>query len=131
MRNDPHDPEAWYDFAGADLRRAHRALRDNDLSDCLSRLEQCAEKAIKGKLIGLGWPLERTHNLPKLIGELRSRGVVADWFEPSASILLEGYIGDRYPGASDEEFEESVVRNCLAETERLFAELSGRAPEQK
>jgi HEPN domain-containing protein len=127
MRNDPQDPEAWYDYAEADLRRSERRLTEGDLQDCIVHQQQCAEKVMKGKLIGMGWALEKTHNLVKLADELRSRGVDVDWFAVTAGLLLAGYIGDRYPGVHDDAADQKSAEAALIETTRLYKELSGRS----
>jgi HEPN domain-containing protein len=126
MRNDPQDPEAWYDYAQEDLRRSARRLAEGDLSDCLVHQQQCAEKVMKGKLIAMGWVLEKTHNLIKLADELRLRGVDVDWFATTGGLLLAGYIGDRYPGVRDDAPDQEAADAALQETARLFKELSGR-----
>jgi HEPN domain-containing protein len=130
MRNDPTDPEAWHDYAEADLRRSVKRLAEGDLEDCVVHLQQCAEKAMKGKLIGSGWALEKTHNLIKLADELASHGIDVDWFDKTAGLLLAGYIGDRYPGMRDDEPDATTVTAALEETRRLFEELSGRKADQ-
>lgn len=130
MRRDPHDPEAWFDYAEEDLRRSQRRLGEGDLSDCLVHLQQCAEKAMKGKLIGLGWPLERTHNLIKLADELAPHGIDLQWFGKTAGILLAGYIGDRYPGVQQDDLDLALVKESLEQTTRLFVQISGRSHPQ-
>jgi HEPN domain-containing protein len=128
MRHDPHDPEAWFDYAEEDLRRSERRLNESDLQDCLVHLQQCAEKAMKGKLISLGWTLEKTHNLIKLADELASHGIDLQWFACTAGLLLAGYIGDRYPGTQGDQVDERAVSKALEETTRLFAQISCRPP---
>jgi HEPN domain-containing protein len=127
-RNDPSDPESWFDYAEEDLRRSERRFREPDLQDCLVHLQQCAQKAMKGKLIALGWPLEKTHNLVQLADELALRGIDLDWFGKTAGLLLAGYIGDRYPASVVDEIDESSVQIALAETKQLFGLLTGRTP---
>jgi HEPN domain-containing protein len=126
MRHDPNDPEAWHDYAEEDLQRAHRRLAEGDLVDCLVHLEQCAEKAMKGKLIELGWGLQKTHNLVKLADELLAPGVDVKWFAETGGLLLAGYIGDRYPGLRDESLDHETAKKAVEETAQRFAQISGR-----
>jgi HEPN domain-containing protein len=130
MRHDPKDPEAWHDYAEADLQRAHRRLEEGDLEDCIVHLEQCAEKTMKGKLIELGWELQKTHNLIKLADEILARGVDVKWFAATGGLLLAGYIGDRYPGLRDDELDQAAVKIAVEDTVRLFAQISGRKQTQ-
>ena len=59
MRTDPN-LQHWFDLAERDLERAHRRYAETDFVDCLFHLQQCAEKAMKGRLISAGWPLQKT-----------------------------------------------------------------------
>jgi HEPN domain-containing protein len=59
MVTDARNPEEWFDLAARDLTRAHRRWAEGDYEDCLFHLQQCAEKAIKGKLVQLGWRLQK------------------------------------------------------------------------
>jgi len=69
MRTDPNDPEAWFDFARRDLARAELFLREHDSVACVFYLQQAAEKFLKGRLIGAGWRLRKTHHLNALLRE--------------------------------------------------------------
>jgi HEPN domain-containing protein len=54
---------------------------------------------MKAELVRLGWPLERTHDLERLLDELvaRNSDFVAA-FEPLCDALADAYFTDRYPG---------------------------------
>ena len=126
MRNDPHDPESWYDYAEEDLKRAYKRFVEGDYMDCAHHLQQCAEKAIKGKLIGLGWQLQKTHNLAALLKELRVHGLELFWFSDAADILTTEYIADRYPGFDDAPPDAGELRGFVGDTKKLFENLTGR-----
>lgn len=126
MRNDPLDPESWYDFAQEDLVRVYKRFAEGDYMDCAHHLQQCAEKAMKGKLIGLGWSLQKTHNLAYLIKDLRSRGFDFSWYSDAADVLTTEYIADRYPGFDDAPPSPAELRTFVSHTTKVFEALSGR-----
>ena len=126
MRNDAQDPEAWFDYAGQDLVRACKRFVEGDHMDCTNHLQQCAEKAMKGKLIGGGWSLQKTHNLAALLKELRVQGLDCSWYSDAADILTTEYIADRYPGFDDPPPSVEELRQFIADTTKLFETLTGR-----
>jgi HEPN domain-containing protein len=126
MRNDPKDPESWYDYAEADLVRADKRLIEPDVIDALFHMQQSAEKVLKGKLIGLGWDLEKTHNLTSLIKELFKKGIDCNWFSETADLLTIQYLIDRYPHTAEPLPDSTTLKKSIDETRRLFRELSGR-----
>ena len=126
MLTDARNPEHWFDFAERDLARACRRFAEGDYEDCLFRLQQCAEKVLKGKLIALGWKLQKVHDLGSLIVALGSYGIDCSWFEPAADVLATDYIADRYPGFDDTPPDAIELRGFVTDTTSLFERLSGR-----
>jgi HEPN domain-containing protein len=126
MRNDPLDPESWFDYAEEDLTRACKRFPECDYRDCAHHAQQCAEKAMKGKLIGLGWQLEKTHNLAHLLKDLGKYGLDLAWFSGAADILTTEYIADRYPGFDDAPPDAAELREFVGHTAKLFEMLTGR-----
>lgn len=126
MRTDAKNPQHWFDFAEKDLERAHRRFADADYVDCLFHLQQCAEKAMKGRLIASGWALQRIHDLAALIVALRAFGVDCAWFEDVADILATEYIANRYPGFDDQPPDLTELRGFVDNTRKLFEILSSR-----
>ena len=54
---------------------------------------------MKVELIRLGWPLERIHDLERLLDELVARqSDLVSAFEPLCDALADAYFTDRYPG---------------------------------
>lgn len=132
MLTDAKNPQHWFDFAEADLGRADRRFAEPDFLDCLFHLQQCAEKAMKGRLIAAGWALQKIHDLAALSTALAVYGVDCSWFDETADVLATVYIANRYPGFEDQPPDAIEVRQFLHETRKLFEELSGRkytAPE--
>ncbi len=126
MQTDAKNPQHWFDFAEEDLVRAHRRFVDGDLKDCLFHLQQSAEKAMKGKLIALGWSLQKTHDLAALGAALQSYHVDCAWFEETADVLATEYIADRYPGFDDAPPDADELRGFIEETAKFFTDLTGR-----
>lgn len=126
MLTDPKNPQHWFNFAEEDLVRAHRRFLEADFKDCIFRLQQSAEKAMKGKLIALGWPLQKTHDLAVLILALQSLKVDCLWFEETADVLATEYIADRYPGFDDAPPDATELRGFVTDTTKLFETLTGR-----
>src|SRR5436309_1995691 len=120
MRTDATNPEHWFDFAEEDLVRAHRRFIEADFKDCVFRLQQSAEKAMKGKLIALGWSLRKTHDLAPLTVALQGYGVDCAWFEETADVLATEYIADRYPGFDDAPPNAAELRGFVSDTTKLF-----------
>jgi HEPN domain-containing protein len=66
---------------------------------CRSKLAEVVEKTMKAELIRIGWPLERTHDLERLLDELVTRrSDLAPAAEPLCDALADAYFTDRYPG---------------------------------
>ena len=117
------DPMAWRSLADVDLSRARKRLGEEDFSDCLVHLQQAAEKYFKAWLVGRGWPLRRTHDLPALIASVREFDLDADWFLPTAEALSLSYLAERYPGDFDPLPPKDEIVEYLSHVERLATEL--------
>lgn len=126
MRHDPQDPEAWFDYAHEDLVRAEKRLIEPDVVDALFHMQQCAEKVLKGKLVGLGWDLVKTHNVTVLIKELSKKGLDFSWFEDCGDLLTAQYVIDRYPHTREPLPDSEMLDQAMEKTRRLFHEVSGR-----
>jgi HEPN domain-containing protein len=86
--------------AESDLE-AVRLIASHELSyfAARSKLAEVLEKVLKAELIRLGWPLEKTHDLDRLLDELVSRkSDLLPLVEPLCDALAEAYFADRYPG---------------------------------
>jgi HEPN domain-containing protein len=126
MVTDATNPQHWFDFAEEDLVRAHRRFIEADFKDCLFHLQQSAEQAMKGKLIALGWPLQKTHDLAPFIVALQGYGVDCGRFEQTADVLATEYIADRYPGFDDAPPDAAELRGFVGDTTKLSETLTGR-----
>ena len=78
-----------------------RMATDKELgfTTCRSKLAEVLEKVLKAELIRLGWELEKTHDLDRLLDALVARqSDLASAVEPLCDALAEVYFTDRYPG---------------------------------
>ena len=75
------------------------AKQEVGYSMCQSKLAEALEKVMKAELIRLGWFLEKTHDLEKLLGELQARkSELTPQLGPLCEELAEFYFTGRYPG---------------------------------
>ena len=100
-KTDSNNPADWLLLAESDLEGVcSLAQQELAYAMCRSKLAEVVEKVMKAELIRLGWFLERTHDLEKLLGELQARGAdLAPAFEPLCDALADAYFTDRYPGS--------------------------------
>jgi HEPN domain-containing protein len=99
-KTDSNNPADWPALAESDLEGV-QALTESGLSYhlCRSKLAEVLEKVLKAELIRLGWFLQKTHDLEKLAGELRSlKSDLVAQARPLCTTLAEVYFSDRYPG---------------------------------
>ena len=104
-RTDSNNPADWLFLASRDIEGVSElASRELAFALCVSKLAEILEKIVKAELIRTGWFLVKTHDLVKLVDELRDRDPrLADRFQPLCEELAERYFSDRYPGFDLEE----------------------------
>jgi len=94
---------------------------------CRSKLAEMLEKTLKAELIRLGWGLERTHDLDRLLDELVARqSDLIFTVEPLCDALAEAYFTDRYPGFDLDDPDWPALHATLAEVEHLLATVKTR-----
>jgi len=99
-KTDSSNPADWIWIAESDLD-AIRLLAEREIGYplCRSKLAEVLEKILKAELLRIGWFLEKTHDLDKLLDHLQSRGSdLVTAAEPLCDALAELYFTDRYPG---------------------------------
>lgn len=126
MRSDPRDPQVCFDLAEQDLTWASKRLAEGGFPDCAHHPQQCAEKALKVRLIGRGRQLQKTHNLAFLLKAAEPHGLDFGWFADAADTLTAEYVADRYPRFDDAPLAPDELRELLAQAVRLFEGLAGR-----
>ena len=99
-KTDSRVPADWLWIAESDLGMVRLAAsQEVSFQGCRSKLAEILEKVLKAELIRLGWPLERTHDLNRLVDELTVRkSDLLVMVTPIAQALAEVYFADRYPG---------------------------------
>jgi len=94
---------------------------------CRSKLAEVVEKMMKAELIRLGWFLEKTHDLEKLLGELESRhSELAAQFEVLVDDLAEAYFTGRYPGFDLDDADWPTLRVQLDQVAQLMVAVKAR-----
>ncbi len=99
-KTDSSNPADWLWIAESDLE-ALQVLLDREVGHplCRSKLAEVLEKFMKAELLRLGWFLEKTHDLDRLLDQLELRkSDLAPQVEPWCDALAELYFTDRYPG---------------------------------
>ena len=99
-RTDAHNPSDWLIFPASDLDFV-RVAAEKEVSFIAARakLAEALEKVLKAELIDLGWELEKTHDLDRLLQCLRERNTpTADQADPLCDALADAYIVDHDPG---------------------------------
>ena len=99
-KTDSSKPADWLWIAESELEGVRlNATHQVAYYAAQGKLAEVLEKILKAELIHLGWPLERTHDLGKLLGELAARQSPT---LPAASPLVQDldqvYFAVRYPG---------------------------------
>jgi len=128
-KTDSNNPADWLYLATGDLAGI-RVLAEKEIAFemCQGKLAGVIEKLIKTELIRLGWPLEKTHDLRKLFGELEVRhSDFSQALRPLVTGYAEVYFMTRYPGFDLEDPDWPTLRRDVAATEGLLAQIKMRA----
>ncbi len=124
MKGDPLNPADWLRAVSVDYDRVLRAIGDGDTGAAALWLEQAAEKAMKGWLIGQGWMLVKTHDLERLANECCVRGCDLSSFLPFGRRLKTLYFADRYVDDSpDAEPDAAEIESIRGEVAKLISAL--------
>lgn len=96
---------------------------------CRGKLAEILEKVLKAELIRLGWPLEKTHDLDRLLEALVTRrSDLAPKAEPLCDALAEVYFSDRYPGFDLDDPDWPRLRAQVEGVSALLATVKSRVP---
>jgi HEPN domain-containing protein/predicted nucleotidyltransferase len=90
-------PLDWLEWAEEDEERVRRALMFDDVYDAAYHLQQAIEKGLKAFLLGQGWQLERTHDLPYLLQRAMAHLPALSAYQELCRRANQ-FIGARYPG---------------------------------
>ena len=86
---------------------------------------------MKAELIRIGWELEKTHDLDRLLQSLveRNSNLVAT-ATPLCDALVDVYFTDRYPGFDLDDPDWPKLRAQVEEVEALLQTIKSRLPAQ-
>jgi len=124
------NPADWLWIAETDLS-AVQFIAQHEISfpTCRSKLAEVLEKILKAELIRIGWELEKTHELDRLLDLLveRESNLVAS-VEPLCDALADVYFTDRYPGFDLDDPDWPKLREQLAGVTALLELVKARLP---
>jgi HEPN domain-containing protein len=127
-KTDSNNPADWVYLSELDLAGIRElSAREVGYEMCRGKLAEVIEKLIKAELIGLGWNLEKTHDLRRLFGELEARhSSSVPMLRPLVTGYAEIYFMARYPGFDLEDPDWSALRQDVAAAEGLLVQLKTR-----
>lgn len=120
-------------MARADLEMVRlTAAQQISSTACRSKLAEVVEKTMKAELIRLGWTLERTHDLERLLDEMIARhsDLVAS-LETLCDSLADAYFSDRYPGFDLEDPDWPLLSAQVKAVTQLLSTVESRIAETK
>ena len=99
-KTDSHNPADWLLIAASDMELVRvGAEKEISFAAVRSKLAEILEKILKAELLRLGWTLEKTHDLNRLLQSLVERNSdLVPVVEPLCDALVQVYFTDRYPG---------------------------------
>ena len=127
-KTDANNPADWLWMAEADMEVVRMAgEKQLSFTTCRSKLAEVLEKVLKAELIRLGWRLEKTHDLDRLLDALLERqSDLASAIEPLCDALAEVYFTDRYPGFDLDEPDWPNLQRQIKDVGALLTVVKGR-----
>lgn len=116
MRRDADEWIAKAENDYADARRIARARGRSDFSNACFLAQQCAEKYLKAVLVMHDRPIERTHDLPRLLDQVTPFNEFWVALRDAAKLLTDYAVRFRYPeggSASKAMAKEALVASGL------------------
>ncbi len=108
-----------------------RMAAENEISYSAARtkLAEILEKVLKAELIRLGWKLEKTHDLNRLLDLLVERGSdLLPVVEPLCDALVQVYFTGRYPGFDLDDPDWPRLREQVGQVTALLQSVKSRLP---
>jgi HEPN domain-containing protein len=98
------------------------AERQLSFITCRSKRAEVFEKVLKAELVRIGWTLEKTHDLDRLLDALVARhSDLVSLVEPLCDVLAEVYFTDRYPGFDLDDPDWPSLRTQIQQVTQLLA----------
>ena len=129
-KTDSGNPADWLWIAASDLELIRLAAeRETGFPAAHSKLAEVLEKVLKAELLRLGWTLERTHDLDRLLEALEEKGSdLIPQVQPLCDVLAEVYFTDRYPGFDVDDPDWPKLRAQVEGVTALLETVKGRLP---
>ncbi len=129
-RTDSKNPADWLWIAETDLAIVQIGVdREISFLTCRSKLAEVLEKILKAELIRTGWPLEKTHDLNRLLDLMVERGSdLVPTVEPLCDALVQVYFTDRYPGFDLDDPDWPRLRAHVEQVTALLQSVKSRLP---
>src|SRR5258706_14815937 len=108
-----------------------RMAAKNEISFSAARgkLAEILEKILKAELIRTGWPLEKTHDLNRLLDLLvEHKSDLLLIVEPLCDALVQAYFTDRYPGFDLDDPDWPKLRAQVEQVTALLQTVQSRLP---
>ncbi|MEK7684491.1 MAG: HEPN domain-containing protein [Verrucomicrobiota bacterium] len=129
-KTDSHAPADWLYIAASDMDLVRLAAeREISFAAARSKLAEILEKILKAELLRLGWTLEKTHDLNRLLQSLVERkSDLVPSVEPLCDALVQVYFTDRYPGFDLEDPDWPRLRTQVEQVTALLQSVKSRLP---
>jgi HEPN domain-containing protein len=117
-------------MAGSDFELVRLAVANEiSFAAARSKLAEILEKVMKAELLRLGWELEKTHDLERLLQCLSSRkSDLAVSVTPLCDELADVYFADRYPGFDLDDPDWPKLRTQVVGVAALLEAVKSRLP---
>lgn len=131
-KTDSKNPADWLWIAASDLDMVRMAAKNEiSFSAARGKLAEILEKILKAELIRTGWPLEKTHDLNRLLDLLVERkSDLLPIVEPLCDALVQAYFTDRYPGFDLDDPDWPRLREQVEQVSALLQSVKSRLPTQ-
>jgi HEPN domain-containing protein len=131
-KTDSKNPADWLLIAGSDLELVRLAVeKEISFAAARSKLAEILEKVMKAELLRLGWGLEKTHDLERLLQCLTERrSDLIPSITPLCDGLADVYFTDRYPGFDLDDPDWPKLREQVQGVTALLETVKARLPAQ-
>jgi len=129
-KTDSHNPADWLLIASSDMELVRLgAEKELGFAAARSKLAEILEKILKAELLRLGWTLEKTHDLNRLLQSLVERhSDLGSVVEPLCDTLVQVYFTDRYPGFDLDDPDWPTLRAQVDGVAALLETVKSRLP---
>ncbi len=129
-KTDSHNPGDWLEIATSDMDMVRMAAeKEISFAAARSKLAEILEKVLKAELIRIGWELEKTHDLDRLLQSLVERNSdIVSMATPLCDALADVYFTDRYPGFDLDDPDWPRLRAQVEQVEALLQSIQSRLP---